>query len=138
MNAVAVIFPMSRPRTACGDIYRRAELARRRSGPRIGSAGDDVQRVRNLRAAIVLPRDVDLVVAPVGPDPPRAEEPAPEPEPALLDQLAAEDELALGDPVVAPELLAHAVDEHGERLAYPCRQWDPRLRHAEDVVRGGG
>ena len=38
------------------------------------------------------------------------------------DQLALEEQLPAGDAVVAPELLAHAVDVDLEGMAHPCRQ----------------
>src|SRR5215213_750707 len=74
-----------------------------------------VELVRDPRAAVGLPGDVDLVVAPVSADSERAPEPAPEAELALLHQLALEHERPPLDAVVAPLLLAHAVDEHRER-----------------------
>ena len=54
----------------------------------LGAGALDLERVRDARAAVDLPGDVDLVVLAVGADPQGAPEPLPEAELALLDQLA--------------------------------------------------
>src|SRR4051794_10901703 len=85
--------------------------------------------MRHARVPAHLPGDVDLVVAAVGPDPPRAEDPLPQPEPALLDQRPVEDQRAAADLEVRAGLLAHAVDEDGEGLPDVGWERDPRAIH---------
>src|SRR4051794_41955120 len=79
----------------------------------------------HLGTTVELPGDVDLVVAPVGPDAPGAQEPPPETEPALLDELPAEHQPAALDAIVAPQLLAHAVDEDRVRLPHTGGEGHP-------------
>src|SRR4051794_19678193 len=99
------------PRTGSGPIRRRASCTRvsglskraiqvrhRRpdgkdepgSGAGIRSAGLDVQGMSDPGPAVGLPGHVDLIVAPIGPNTPSAQEPPPEAEPALLGELARE------------------------------------------------
>src|SRR3954468_13450290 len=90
----------------------------------------DVEGMRELGPPVNLPSHVDLVVATVGADPPRPEEPAPEAEPALLGELLVEHERPALHAEVAPQLLPDAVDEHRVGLPHSGGQAHPRLRHA--------
>src|SRR5205085_925769 len=105
-----------------------------RGGP--ARRGLDVQRVSDLRAAVPLVAHVDLVVAPVGPDPPGAEEPAPEPEPPLLGQRPVEQQHVLAPGEVHALALGHAVDVDVERGAHSRRKLHaPAFHRRTDIIK---
>src|SRR5205085_5892745 len=105
-----------------------------RGGP--ARRGLDVQRVSDLRAAVPLVAHVDLVVAPVGPDPPGAEEPAPEPEPPLLGQRPVEQQHVLPPGEVHALALGHAVDVDVERGAHRRRKLHaPAFHRRTDIIK---
>src|SRR4051794_3572600 len=108
---------------------RREGKYERRSGTGFRSGGLDVEGMRDARLPVHVPGDVDLIVAPVGPNTPSAQEPPPEAQAALLDELAVEDQPPGGDAVVVAELLAHAVHVDRERLPHAWGEGHPRLRH---------
>ena len=83
----------------------------RRAGPR----RRDLERVGDVHAPVALVAHVDGVVLAVGADPPRSEEPAPQPEPALLGQRPLEEQRPAADVVVLALALGDAVDVDLER-----------------------